>query len=220
MTPDQRIRALILLFCFVAMLSTSAGFFISRDRWRASWWMAGMLVPATLGELVLVAGTVWTGQWFLLVCAAGLAFMLAVGWDMNLGARRGDGGRFLTFLAHRLINRKRWSPRVDGRPLQSMDELRAEYGQGVLDDARRDPRLAHILDQTAGSLEERIFGGGRSRELPLIQITAYANGLVEGISEPGRSGPRRVHGGYSSDMILLAALCQLHDRYERARSRT
>ncbi|WP_435585915.1 DUF6401 family natural product biosynthesis protein [Micromonospora aurantiaca (nom. illeg.)] len=219
MTPDQTFRALILLFCLVAVVALSTQFLIFRKRWRTSWWMTGLLVPATLGVLFLIAGTAWAGEWFLLACAVALGFMVVVGWDMHLGARRGDGGRYLAFLARRMIARKRWNPRPDGRPMQSIDELRAEYGQSILDDARRDPRLAHILDQTAGSVEEQIFGGGRSRELPLLQITAYANGLVEGISEPGRR-PRRVYRGYSSDMILLAALCQLHDRYEGARTRT
>ncbi|MCX5070824.1 DUF6401 family natural product biosynthesis protein [Micromonospora lupini] len=210
MDRDHALTDLFLLTASIGALSTPTLLVLSHDRWRASRWLTAWLLLPSLGALVLIAGATWIGSWFLLALAGGLVLMLAIEWDMHLGARRGDGGRFLAFVATRMVSRKKWSPRSGGRPLLPIDELRAEYGQGVLDDARRDPRLAHILDQTTAVLEERILGPDRPG-LPLIRITAYANGLVDALSEPDRKPSRPAYRAYSSDMILVAALCQLHD---------
>ncbi|MBM0201916.1 hypothetical protein JNW90_01435 [Micromonospora sp. STR1s_5] len=219
MDRDQAVAHLFLLMAVTGAMNTSTLLVLMHTRWRASRWLTAWLVLSTLAELVLTAGAAWFGSGILLTAAGGLGLMLALEWDMHLGARRGGIGHFLGFIATRMLSHKQWSPRANGRPLLSIEELRAEYGQGVLDDARRDPRLAHILDQTAAVLEERILGPGRPQELPLIRVTAYANGLVDALSEPGRVPSRRGYRTYSTDMILVAALCQLHDSLV-TRSRT
>ncbi|SCL12956.1 hypothetical protein GA0070616_0077 [Micromonospora nigra] len=215
---DPTFEVPLLLAASTGILTTLAGMLFAVDRLRPSLFMTAWLSLATLAELGLVATTVWRGHWFFAVPAVGLGLLLVAQWNMHLGARRGDGGRLLALIARRFLTRQ--SPRVDGRPLRPMDDLRAEYGQGILDDSRRDPTLAHLLDQAAATLDDRLFGKGRSKELPLIRIEAYTNGLVDALSEPGRAPSQHRYRGYSSDMILIAALCQLYDRYDEVDSRT
>lgn len=79
-------------------------------------------------------------------------------------------------------------PAVSGRRLQPLAELRAEYGQMILDDAGRDPVLAEILDEYAGRIAaEMTEPKGNVGIGKLERLTAYVS-VTAGRSSPPVSG--------------------------------
>src|ERR1041384_5602087 len=80
----------------------------------------------------------------------------------------------------------------------TLTELRAEYGQRIIDDARADPVLAKVLDEIGTSLLEsvRALDGRtahhRTGHRPLIRyilLTELANRYLSSVTEPYTSIP-------------------------------
>ncbi|MGN9912658.1 hypothetical protein ACTMTJ_34500 [Phytohabitans sp. LJ34] len=101
--------------------------------------------------------------------------------------------------------------RLNGQPVRTIADLRAEYGQNVLDDAARD----HVLDQVLTVYEQQLVDLMRrpDRRLDLLAVTTFANLYVDSLSEPSRRpAGEPPYGGYSHPMLVIAAMCRLAER--------
>ncbi|WIN00118.1 hypothetical protein ACTOB_003802 [Actinoplanes oblitus] len=108
--------------------------------------------------------------------------------------------------------------RPDGRAMLSIAQVRAEYGQSVLDDAARDPELDRILDSYVDELAAQLRKPTPKQPTPVpltvVLVTAFANGYLEAVTDPRRRPGASPYRGYSLDMVVLAALCRLADRLD------
>lgn len=113
----------------------------------------------------------------------------------------------------------RWPHHVDrfryGRDRKglTLTELRAEYGQRIIDDARRDPVLATVLHEIGTTLltSVRSLDKGPTGQ-PLIRyilLTELANRYLASVTEPSTSIPPSPYRGYSHPMLIVAAACLL-----------
>lgn len=118
----------------------------------------------------------------------------------------------------------RWPHHVDrfryGRDRKglTLTELRAEYGQRIIDDARRDPVLERVLHEigttlltSVRNLDKGGSGDGGSSQ-PLIRymlLTELANRYLSSVTEPYTRIPPSPYRGYSHPMLIVAAACLL-----------
>jgi hypothetical protein len=117
----------------------------------------------------------------------------------------------------RLLRSGRMSKPGGGR-MRAIGELRAEYGQTVLDDASWDPVLDRLLDQYAAAIAAQLHkpapgrhGRPALRHVDVVVVTGYANGRLDAMSDPDRPPSGRRYRGYTDDMLTIAALCRLAD---------
>jgi hypothetical protein len=179
-------------------------------------WMVVPLLAVTAATAGSVYLAVEFGGWFDLLSHGALALFVALHWDMHIGARQGRPALVPLLLTARQLRRgKTRLTRADGRPMQTIGELRAEYGQGVLDDAARDPALDRVLNIYVDKLTALLRNPGDGDQplpLDLMTVTSLANKYVDSLSEPGRQGGSRPYCGYSTDMLAIAAMCRLAER--------
>jgi hypothetical protein len=113
----------------------------------------------------------------------------------------------------------RWPHHVDrfgysrDRKGLTLTELRAEYGQRIIDDARADPVLATVLDEIGTTLlaSVRTLDKGPAGR-PLIRyilLTELANRYLSSVTEPYTPIPPSPYRGYSHPMLIVAAACVL-----------
>ena len=92
----------------------------------------------------------------------------------------------------------------------TLTELRAEYGQRIIDDARADPVLARVLHEIGTTLLDSVRSMGDSRPLiRYILLTELANRYLASVTEPYTSIPPSPYRGYSHPMLIVAAACLL-----------
>jgi hypothetical protein len=113
----------------------------------------------------------------------------------------------------------RWPHHVDrfrigrDRTGLTLTELRAEYGQRIIDDARRDPVLATVLHEIGTTLLESVRAldkGAANRPLiRYILLTELANRYLSSVTEPHSRIPPSPYRGYSHPMLIVAAACLL-----------
>lgn len=113
----------------------------------------------------------------------------------------------------------RWPHQVDrfryGRDRRglTLTELRAEYGQRIIDDARADPVLATVLHEIGTTLLTSVRSLDRGRPTqPLIRyilLTELANRYLSSVTEPYTAIPPSPYRGYSHPMLIVAAACVL-----------
>jgi hypothetical protein len=207
LSEDQLLLAGILLFAADGLLTHF------RPRLAAGW--VGVALPAAMAGIVvtLAVATAVRPSWWTLVDAVIIAAGLVVVWDLNRSARTGCPSRILRRRIQRQLARER------GRPLQSLAQLRAEYGQTILDDAARDPILAELLDEYAEVIaEEMQEPEGRPGIGSVEALTLYANGFLDSLSQPGRRPQGPAYRGYSREMLTVAAVCRAAERLQ-ARTR-
>lgn len=97
--------------------------------------------------------------------------------------------------------------------MQTIGELRAEYGRNVLDDAARDPALDRVLNVYVDEIAALLRDAKPPLPLNIMAVTSLANQYVDSLSEPNRQGRgTRPYRGYSSDMLAIAAMCRLAER--------
>lgn len=202
-------RTANLLLVAAMFLFLAAGFAtVAIRRFSGTRVVAALLAAQAIVVVSLAAVAVTHRSWWDLVTAVILGAGSVVPWEMHLAARRGRPSRLVWRMVSRHLARGR-----GGRRLWSLAELRAEYAQTILDDADRDAELAAILDEFG----ERIAAETRKTDgLPaggeLALLTAYANGYLDSLSEPGRLPSQRGYRGYSTDMLMIAAVCRAADQ--------
>jgi hypothetical protein len=181
-------------------------------RYAGRRWVAWPLLALTaaVGGL-LIWSALFGGFWIALPNAL-LGIGLVMLWDHHLGARHARPGPIMLRLtAWRIRRGKAGHRRPDGRRLLTIAELRAEYGQNVLDDATRDPHLDHVLAVYEEHLPELIRGP--DNETDLLDITVFANRYLDRLSDPDRpTFPGPPYAGYTHHMLIIAALCRLADQ--------
>ncbi|BCB77922.1 hypothetical protein GCM10022251_37630 [Phytohabitans flavus] len=182
-------------------------------RFGARRWVVWPLLAVT----ILVAGLiVWSaingGLWYAVPNSLLAVAMVAL-WDHHLATRQARPSRLaLAFTAWRARRGVLRGP--GGRRVRTIDQLRAEYGQSILDDATRDPILDHLLSTYERRIEAVASESGE--RLDAVSVTAFANRYLEMLSDPGRhlrSEPP--YAGYSRHMLVIAATCRLADRFAR-----
>jgi len=110
-------------------------------------WMVVPLLAVTAATVATGYLAVEFGDFFAWFSGGALVVFAALHWDIHIGAWQGRPALVPLLLAARKLRRgKARLKRADGRPMQTIGELRAEYGQGVLDDAARDPVLDRVLN--------------------------------------------------------------------------
>lgn len=172
--------------------------------------ITALLMVQTALTLAFAAVAVDYRSWWDLVTAVILLAGSAFVWEAHLAARAGRPSRLVWRRVSRALARERGRSR-----LWTLEELRAEYAQTILDDAARDPELAAILDRFAdGIAAEFEKPDGRRVVGPKEFLTVYANGHLDSLSDPGREPHRQGYRGYSTDMLIIAAVCQAADRLE------
>lgn len=201
--------------------------FIVRDRITSRWFLLPLSV-ATVGALAAVGLGLWTQLWWELVDAALLGAMVAMMWATWILMTR---GRWLHDRAMR-----RTADRMaakDGRGWLTMAEIRAEYAQTVLDDARRDPLLDQVLTEAAVSWADYLRQSGETMPMD-VKVRMFANGWLDSLSEPRERreavlaglpvGPAEkeanlpmvpTYGTYSPRILILAALCRVDEMGSR-----
>lgn len=194
-SEDILILAAILLFA-------ANGITFTRPRINTG---ASITTLAVLTLIVAALGLVAAGHrsgWDLFTTGA-FAAGTAVLWDLNRPLWAGKPSRIVQRRVWRTLRRER-----HGRPLLTLSQVRAEYGQTILDDAARDRVLAELLDDRAAQIVARVdlrVGG-------VHMLTAYVNGYLESLSEPGRRPRGPVYRGYSDEMLTIAAVCRAAER--------
>jgi hypothetical protein len=171
-----------------------------------------ILTVATAGLLLF---GIWRRQADTTVLAVAVAVVAGLAWDRHIGASNGrPGGWIGQMLTGRPCRTGRMSKPGGGR-MRTIDELRAEYGQTVLDDASWDPVLDRLLDQYAAAAAAQLRKAAPSlaghRYVDVVVVTGYANGRLDAMSDPGRRPSGRRYRGYTDDMLTIAALCRLAD---------
>lgn len=158
--------------------------------------------------VALIAVAVAYRSWWDLVTAGTLAAGAAFVWEMHLAARAGRASRLVWRRVSRILARRR-----GGRRLWTLAEVRSEYAQTILDDAERDPQLAAILDEFADRIAEDVAKRDGTKLVGATELlTAYANGHLDSLSDPGRQPSRPGYRDYSTDMLMIAAVCRAADR--------
>ncbi|MFG1659136.1 hypothetical protein ACGFIY_21645 [Micromonospora chersina] len=208
MPRSANLLIIVALFLFLA-----AGYLmVAVPRLARSSAVTVLLVVQSGAVFTLAALAVAHDSWWDLVTAAVLAGGTVLPWEMHLRARTGRPSR----LVWRMVNRHLAQGR-GGRRLWSLVELRAEYAQTILDDAQRDEALSEILDEFADRIAaETLKVGNVPTGGEVALLTAYANGYLDSLSEPGRSPSPPGYRGYSTDMLMIAALCRAEDRMRAA----
>jgi len=177
-------------------------------------WSMPVLAGTTLAGVVVLATVAGPGTWVVpvvmpLIATASARYLWSV-------ANSRPDGRIARLVWRRLG--KGPLTRADGRAMLSLAELRAEYGQNVLDDAARDPELDRVLDSQVDQLAARLREPTPVRPTPMpltvVLVTAYANGYLEAVTDPHRRPGTSPYRDYSRDMVVLAALCRLADRLD------
>lgn len=159
--------------------------------------LAAVTVHATIHSL-----------WMNIALAAIMGLPTAALWDTHLAIRHGRQSRYYRWTTRRVIRR-----RYGGR---SIAWLRAEYGQTVLDDAEYDPVLSDLLDDYGRRITESMTEPGDDDRIvtQMDLLLAYGNGYVDSMSEPGRRPKDPVYRGYSTDMVVIAAVCRAAERLQ------
>jgi hypothetical protein len=184
----------------------------------ASRWIIWPLLGVTAATIGLLTLAISTSAWWTTVPSVLFVAFTAVLWDNRLSARAGwPGGRLALFLAGRRVRRgKVRLTEPNGRPMQTIDEIRVEYAQTILDNATDDPQLDGLLNESADAIDAllRKPGSGKSgpRALDALTITAYANRLLDAMSEPNQRPTTPPYRSYSGDMLTIAAMCRLAGR--------
>ncbi|GAA4731102.1 hypothetical protein [Phytohabitans rumicis] len=194
-------------------------------RVAASRWIIGPLLLLTAATAGLFAATIVYRDLWTMFPAAALMLMIAVHWDNRLSARRGwTGGRLGLHLAGRRIRRgKVRFITSSGRRMHTLDEIRAEYAQTILDNAAHDQDLDQLLNETADDIEALLRqpdDDGTPRSLDAITVASFANRVLDQFSDPDRRPPAAPYRGYSRDMLTIAALCRLGGRLPTVVPRT
>lgn len=99
----------------------------------------------------------------------------------------------------------------------TLTELRAEYGQRIIDDARADPVLARVLDDIGTTLLDSVRALDKDGLTPpvnrpvvrYILLTELANRYLASVTEPFTHIPPSPYRGYSHPMLIVAAACRL-----------
>lgn len=202
-------RSANILILASMVLLFGAGYFVAVvPRLAASRAVTVLLAVQNAAVAALAALAVAHRSWWDLLTAGIFAAGSIVLWEMHRAARKRRPSR----LVWRLLNRH-LAPSRGGRRLWTIAELRAEYAQTILDDAERDPELAAILEEFGGRIaaesekQDDMPPGGQ-----VALLTAYANGYLDSLSEPGRQPSTRGYRGYSTDMLMVAAVCAAADR--------
>ena len=98
----------------------------------------------------------------------------------------------------------------------TLTELRAEYGQRIIDDARADPMLAQVLDEIGTKLLASVRTLDKSTtpriNRPVVRyilLTELANRYLASVTEPYTRIPPSPYRGYSHPMLIVAAACLL-----------
>jgi hypothetical protein len=98
----------------------------------------------------------------------------------------------------------------------TLTELRAEYGQRIIDDARADPVLAQVLDDIGTTLLDSVRTLDKGIAPPVnrpvvryILLTELANRYLASVTEPFTHIPPSPYRGYSHPMLIVAAACRL-----------
>jgi hypothetical protein len=98
----------------------------------------------------------------------------------------------------------------------TLTELRAEYGQRIIDDARADPVLAKVLDEIGTTLLDSVRSLDKGLTPPVnrpvvryILLTELANRYLASVTEPFTHIPPSPYRGYSHPMLIVAAACRL-----------
>lgn len=192
------------------LLAIGAGVLVVRFAERG--WVIWPLLALTACVTAMVAWPTVAGSFWYAVPNGVLAIGVVVLWDHHLGARHGRPGRIALLLAAWQIRRgKAGQRRPDGRPMRTIADLRAEYGQNVLDDAARDPLLERVLSIYEEHLTELIRRPDGT--IDLLLVTAFANHYLDSLSDPGRHRPTEPpYAGYTHHMLALAAMCRLASR--------
>lgn len=192
------------------LLVITAGMPLARYAGRR--WVTWPLIGLTVAVAGLITwSAVLGGLWYALANA-----ILAVGvillWDHHRGARHGRPGTLmLTVAAWRVRRGTAGHRRPDGRRLRTIAQIRAEYGQNVLDDAARDPHLDRVLTVYEQHLPNLLRDPDGT--LDLLCVTVFANGYLDSLSDPGRHrNSEPPYAGYTHHMLILAALCRLAER--------
>ncbi|MGI5214936.1 hypothetical protein [Plantactinospora sp. CA-290183] len=201
------------------MLGTAV-FLLSRERVQLKA-ATVFLLAGTAGVVAVLAGALWTRSPWLLALAAAQAILATMVWPVHAMVRTGRLNWFCLMLARAV----RTGRTPTGACWQTMEQLRAEYGQTVLDDATRDPVLDDLLTQAARQFEAALAAD--ASPLPLdTQITMYANGVVEAFSDPPEKVAQIRHElppdrrqrwlfprycGYAPFMLAIATMCRAYD---------
>ncbi|MGS2615157.1 DUF6401 family natural product biosynthesis protein [Micromonospora sp. LZ34] len=202
-----RIASLLLLSSL--LLFFAAGYAtVAAPRLSGSRAVTALLLAQNATATALAAVAVGTRSWWDLVTALILGVASVVPWELHLATRAGRPSRVLWRQISRTLAQRR-----GGRRLWTLTELRAEYAQTILDDAEQDPNLAAILDDLADRVVDHVKGADDGPRLGLAEtLTAYANGYLDSLSDPGRQPLRPGYRGYSTDMLMIAAVCLAADR--------
>jgi hypothetical protein len=185
------------------------------SRPQAPRWSRPALAATTMTGVAVLATATRSWVWIIAVVAPLLT--TAAMKCLWAAANKRPGGRMARLLWRQLGKITLRGP--DGQPMLSLVTLREEYGQNLLDDAARDPELDRVIDDYAEHLEAHLreVPSQRSATAPLnvLTLTAYANGYLRSVSDPHRPASRcSPYRSYSTDMVVLAALCRLADRLD------
>jgi hypothetical protein len=190
--------------------ATTAGAGVLVIRWAASRWVVWPLLAVTAVVAGLIVVSALHGGVLHAVVHGLLAVAMVALWGHHLAVRRDRPSRLAVALVSWRAGRGVLRG-PQGRRIRTIDQLRAEYGQNVLDDAARDP----ILDRLLSAYEQRIAAVAREagERLDALSATVFANRYLESLSDPGRhAGGEPPYAGYSRHMLVIAATCRLAQR--------
>ena len=181
-------------------------------RYAGRRWVTWPLTTVTVGVVALVVWSAVHGGFWHALPNSLLTIGMILLWDHHLGARHGRPGTLMLKLtAWRVRRGKAGHRRPDGGRMRTMAQIRAEYGQNVLDDAARDPHLDRVLNIYEQQLPELIRDPDGA--LDLLGVTVFANLYLDSLSAPGQHpASEPPYAGYTHHMLIIAALCRLADR--------
>jgi len=116
---DPKVVDVVALF---AITMFGLAVWLMNTRPAVRWSVVVPLVAGTVGVVVVLVEALWTREPWLLALAAMEAVLAAVVWAVHRYARTGEPTWFYRLVAMRVMMAGRW---------QTMDQLRAEYGQAL-----------------------------------------------------------------------------------------
>lgn len=161
-------------------------------------------VIALHGVTILHAGAaIMIEHWWMLALTPIATVSATLAYDTYLAARR--GGLSLVALLRLRLKQSRMPP------MKSLDVLRAEYAQPVLDDAERDPKLNEVVESAVRNIIDDMSQRFH-RPVTADEVVAYANGWLVRMEQPRGKPLPRVHSDYSTELVVLAAACRTAER--------
>jgi hypothetical protein len=190
---------LALLFVTASMLLTTL-----KPNWRGTGPMF-MLIGVLMSQIAFhLVGAIFARMWWALTLTPALVLVTLHLLNVHRAAYREQPAALDRWLL-------RWLHRKAGiKPLQTLETLRAEYAQTILDDAKYDPRLNAALDDQSAAIVQTLTQ--RRETLTVDDVTSFANVWVSRLSDPDHKPMRRVYRGYSTEMLVLAAACRTAER--------